>query len=661
MSFSGLVLTRNGRKEMMKAVDGESLSFTHIIFGDGSTTELYNLKENVSNEICRLPITEVERQENKIILSLDYTNKSFPKGFYFRELGVLGNGKLCYYDNSGADAEYIDPDAESVSKEKRLRIEIIVSDEAKIETTAVGGLYVLENPSYEMAEELVELTSGEKMKTSLGKIAKAISSLITHLADKVSHITATERTAWNSKAEGNHTHNYAGSSSAGGSATSAVKLQNARTIRTNLQSTSTASFDGTANVTPGVTGVLPVANGGTGKDTLSDSYNALIRSKTYDGNQTIYDEDRLTIEHEEIEGEFNILRTSFACVWKYIQNKISSVLGLSTSGYTGNSASASKLNLPNTTYGSQTQPVYFTNGKPATCSYMLNKSVPSDAKFTDTTYSNATTSTAGLMSASDKSKLNNLTIASISMETLGLKGKTSSVADFFSALTTKGYSTCGVLYFDYNNAASGSITGSNITISINGCQCIITNYTGNAWVRKNAIISLPGKTYNVWARYEGSTSIADSGIVDLSANTWRPVQNNLTSTSTSDCLSAYQGKLLKERVQLLENADTFKLTNNSYIKIKGNVVTLYSYGGASTTSALNSIKLQSKYRPLYPIHIAGYICRVGYTSRYPAYLSIGSDGVMGVYFMQQIGGDAIYHNGTDYWFDGCGTWLNQTS
>lgn len=68
-----------------------------------------------------------------------------------------------------------------------------------------------------------------------------------------------------------HTHNYAGSSSAGGSATSAVKLSTARTIRTNLGSTGTASFDGTSNVTPGVTGTLPVANGGTGATTAAEA------------------------------------------------------------------------------------------------------------------------------------------------------------------------------------------------------------------------------------------------------------------------------------------------------------------------------------------------------------------------------------------------------
>ena len=37
--------------------------------------------------------------------------------------------------------------------------------------------------------------------------------------------------------------------------------------------------------------------------------------------------------------------------------------------------------------GSATQPIYFSNGKPAACSYTLGKSVPSNAVFTDTTYS----------------------------------------------------------------------------------------------------------------------------------------------------------------------------------------------------------------------------------------------------------------------------------
>ena len=52
-----------------------------------------------------------------------------------------------------------------------------------------------------------------------------------------------------------------------GNANTSTKLATARSIRINLASTSAVNFDGSANITPGVTGVLPVANGGTGNTT----------------------------------------------------------------------------------------------------------------------------------------------------------------------------------------------------------------------------------------------------------------------------------------------------------------------------------------------------------------------------------------------------------
>ena len=66
-----------------------------------------------------------------------------------------------------------------------------------------------------------------------------------------------------------------------GNAASATKLVTARTFRTDLASTSTASFDGTANVTPGVTGILPVANGGTGN--ASGSATSLVPQSENNG------------------------------------------------------------------------------------------------------------------------------------------------------------------------------------------------------------------------------------------------------------------------------------------------------------------------------------------------------------------------------------------
>lgn len=53
------------------------------------------------------------------------------------------------------------------------------------------------------------------------------------------------------------------------SAGKATQLATARNIQTNLASTSAASFNGTSNVTPGITGTLGVGNGGTGKTTLT--------------------------------------------------------------------------------------------------------------------------------------------------------------------------------------------------------------------------------------------------------------------------------------------------------------------------------------------------------------------------------------------------------
>lgn len=57
---------------------------------------------------------------------------------------------------------------------------------------------------------------------------------------------------------------------------------------------------------------------------------------------------------------------------------------------------------------------------------------------------------------------------------------------------------------------------------------------------------------------------ADAVFTDT--NTWRPVQNNLTSTSTSDCLSAYQGNVLFSKLKtvdlLLQNA--VPAANNAY-------------------------------------------------------------------------------------------------
>ena len=88
-----------------------------------------------------------------------------------------------------------------------------------------------------------------------------------------------------------------------------------------------------------------------------------------------------------------------------------------THNYAGSSSAggaATSANKLNTDAGSSTQPVYFANGIPVKTTYTLAKSVPADAKFTDTTYGVSTSSANGLMSASDKAKLDVMVLATVS-------------------------------------------------------------------------------------------------------------------------------------------------------------------------------------------------------------------------------------------------------
>lgn len=81
------------------------------------------------------------------------------------------------------------------------------------------------------------------------------------------------------------------------SATTATKLSTARSMSVNLGSTSSASFDGSTNASLGVSGILPVTNGGTGYSNYNGLANILqnymstgvqIYNTAYTGNGSDY-------------------------------------------------------------------------------------------------------------------------------------------------------------------------------------------------------------------------------------------------------------------------------------------------------------------------------------------------------------------------------------
>ena len=119
---------------------------------------------------------------------------------------------------------------------------------------------------------------------------------------------------------------------------------------------------------------------------LDDNSNGLsIRNK--DNAQTARIAADGTITASSFVG--NLTGTASAAPWSGITGKPTSYPPSShTHNYAGSASAGgsatSAVKLDTTTAGSATQPVYFASGKPVACSYTLGKSVPADAKFTDT-------------------------------------------------------------------------------------------------------------------------------------------------------------------------------------------------------------------------------------------------------------------------------------
>lgn len=84
----------------------------------------------------------------------------------------------------------------------------------------------------------------------------------------------------------------------------------------------------------------------------------------------------------------NVTGSAGSVAWGNVSGKPSTYTPSShTHNYAGSGSAGGSANSAvklDSSAGSATQPVYFSGGKPVACSYTLGKSVPADAKFTDT-------------------------------------------------------------------------------------------------------------------------------------------------------------------------------------------------------------------------------------------------------------------------------------
>lgn len=200
------------------------------------------------------------------------------------------------------------------------------------------------------------------------------------------------------------------------------------------------------------------------------------------------------------------------------------------------------------------------------------------------------------------------------------------------------------------------------------------NLIGNASTATKATQDESGN--NIKASYAASFSISDHTITLKNKNgaslgtvtvpdnnTWRGIQNNLTSDSTTDSLSAAQGKALKTLVDgKAANSHTHNyipLSNSRYRTLRdftnGTLITTDLDGGTTTSSVPFLLKVQGNgYGDGYvEFYAQGYVYNLGngYSNYIQIYgYSVGKKAPSKVYAFKDSNGKLAF------WFERLGYW-----
>nr|DAT71834.1 MAG TPA: endopeptidase tail [Caudoviricetes sp.] len=169
----------------------------------------------------------------------------------------------------------------------------------------------------------------------------------------------------------------------------------------------------------------------------------------------------------------------------------------------------------NTAVGSATKPVYVAaNGVATAISHSINSDVPANAKFTDTTYNDATQSTHGLMTAADKKKLDGLDASrfmNLNNSAIVIYGAGGTAQWYrLGTLVSSGNFNTAIIRILSGDGANGHARQNSSfeihikdawqsTETISAKACGVTVYRINCANAKVKVIPTAHNTYTVWA------------------------------------------------------------------------------------------------------------------------------------------------------------------
>ena len=217
-------LTDEGLAMIVRAINGETVTFTKLVLGNGTPSDLDNVTE-MANPLLEVSFTDSETEDSYLLLTGEVSSADIDTSFYGKELGVyakIDDEEVLYAYRYTETADYY-PASDS-GRTLELTISVVVQVGTAENVTAIlvsGDAYASktdfdnhvddttnphevtkeqvglgnvpnvatndQTPTFTQASVRTNIVSGEKLTLMLGKIAKLFADFATHISASNPH------------------------------------------------------------------------------------------------------------------------------------------------------------------------------------------------------------------------------------------------------------------------------------------------------------------------------------------------------------------------------------------------------------------------------------------------------------------------------------------
>lgn len=228
MAWNEAVITNAGMSLLAEGITGKGIAITRAAGGeDISDTASLLAMTQIRGTNHPLNIAKKETESGRITVNVRVQNAGSPSGYRLRQIGLFARfsedkdeKEVLFSVIQDKEGEVIPPEEENPEFLVEFDFVIPISNSERTEVTVTPGTFVTQNELTEMrdrAEWLKEELSAVKNRQegAQDNIENTFLELEEHRGNDIVHISKTERTSWNAKAEGNHSHMNANQSAAG--------------------------------------------------------------------------------------------------------------------------------------------------------------------------------------------------------------------------------------------------------------------------------------------------------------------------------------------------------------------------------------------------------------------------------------------------------------